>query len=189
MTRIAIVYHSVTGATCRLAQAVVDGVRAAGARPEVLQILGDDIIAGRFQNAGFLQTIDQVEAVVFGAPTFMGGPSAQFKAFADASSDRWERQAWQGKLAAGFTSGSNYNGDQTSTLQYFAVLAAQHGMLWLGVDIPGGCDVANRNRLGVQLGAAARTTETEVDGSDLATAEHLGMRIAGFAMRLADAHD
>jgi len=189
MTQVAVVFHSITGTTCQLAEAVVDGVRAAGATPDPLPILGDDIVQGRFQNASLLAAIDRADGVVFGAPTFMGGPSAQFKAFADASSDRWERQVWQGKLAAGFTSGSNVNGDQTSTLQYFTVLAAQHGMLWVGINIPGGYDRANRNRLGVQLGAAACTIELQVEEADLATARHLGMRIAEFAGQLANGRD
>jgi NAD(P)H dehydrogenase (quinone) len=64
----------------------------------------------------------------------MGGVSAQFKAFADATSELWCQQEWAGKIAAGFTCGSAMNGDQTSTLQYLVTLANQQGMLWVGLD-------------------------------------------------------
>ncbi|XUJ34422.1 flavodoxin family protein [Bradyrhizobium japonicum] len=57
----------------------------------------------------------------------MGGPAAQFKAFADASSYRWSQQRWADKIAAGFTTGACAGGDQLHTLTYFTILAAQHG--------------------------------------------------------------
>jgi multimeric flavodoxin WrbA len=123
--------------------------------------------------------VDAADAVAFGSPTYMGGPAAQFKAFADASSERWEGQRWADKVAAGFTVGACANGDQGFTLAYFSILAAQHGMLWCGLDIPGGLDKAGRNRLGAQVGLVALATEGEVDAADLATAQYLGRRLAG----------
>src|SRR4029077_994413 len=33
--------------------------------------------------------ITEADAIIFGTPTYMGGPSAQFKVFSDASSDVW----------------------------------------------------------------------------------------------------
>jgi NAD(P)H dehydrogenase (quinone) len=182
--RVAVVVHSITGHTAALADGVTEGLRNGDVVPVVLTIEGAHIIEGRFRNPALLDQVDTCDAVVFAAPTFMGGPSAQFKAFADASSDRWEQQRWSGKLAAGVTTGSCPNGDQTSTLQYFTVLAAQHGMLWVGLDIAGGYDAAGRNRLGVQLGASACIAEGELpSGVELATARHLGLRLASLVVR------
>ena len=65
----------------------------------------------------------------------MGGPSAQFEAFADATSEIWCKQGWEDKIAAGFTCGSATNGDQGSTLQYFVTLANQRGMVWFGLAL------------------------------------------------------
>ena len=81
---------------------------------------------------------DQVlsaDAIVFGAPTYMGGPSWQFKKFADASSKPWFGKAWRNKLAAGFTNSATLNGDKFSTLAYFWTLSQQHGMLWAGMGM------------------------------------------------------
>ncbi len=179
MPSICVIYHSITGTTEQVANAIMEGIRSvSGCDATLLHIEGREIVEGRFKNDRVLDTIEACDAVVFGAPTFMGGPSAQFKAFADASSDRWQAQRWEGKLAAGFTVGSNLNGDQLATMQYFAILAAQHGMLWCGLDMPGGTDPAGRNRLGAQLGLICQSTANTVPEADLATARYLGARVA-----------
>jgi multimeric flavodoxin WrbA len=41
------------------------------------------------QNDAVLQQLDSSDAIIFGSPTFMGGPAAQFKAFADATVAKW----------------------------------------------------------------------------------------------------
>lgn len=182
MPLLAIVYFSISGTTEKLAHALARG--AAGMTEIALcRIMGDDIVSGRFQNEDLLETLDGADAVAFGSPTYMGGPAAQFKAFADASSDRWSKQAWANKIAAGFTTGACASGDQLHTLTYFSILAAQHGMLWCGLDVPGGEDPSGRNRLGSQLGLATHLVNGTLPQSDLVTAEYLGQRLARMAGR------
>lgn len=178
MNPIAIVYFSASGSTARLAEAVAEG-----ARPlypvQLLRLDPQQVIAARWRDASLLEQLDAAPAIVFGSPTYMGGPAAAFKAFADASSERWETQAWAGKWAGGFTSGSCANGNQDNTLQYFATLASQHGMVWCNLSLPGGYDAQGRNRLGTQWGASAWVEHSaQLDARDLATASHLGERIA-----------
>jgi NAD(P)H dehydrogenase (quinone) len=186
MATVCIVHHSITGTTSRLAASVLAGAAGIdGCFAKVLTIDGTDIVDGRFKREAILCALDTSDAMIFGCPTFMGGPSAQFKAFADASSDRWKSQAWEGKLCSGFTVGSNPSGDQLATLQYFAVFAAQHGMLWVGIDIPGGYDSQGRNRLGAQLGLVSQSTDALVPEIDLITANYLGARVARKALVLA----
>lgn len=183
VTRVAIVFFSATGTTAALAEAVRAGA-AEVAEAVSCPIAADDIVGGRFRNEGVLAAADAADGLAFGSPTYMGGPAAQFKAFADATGDRWAERRWADKVAAGFTTGSSPNGDQEHTLSYFAVLAAQHGMLWCGLDIPGGHDPEGRNRLGAQLGVAAHAiADGAPDPSDLATARHLGRRLALVAGR------
>jgi len=69
--------------------------------------------------------LDASDAIIFGTPTYMGGPSAQFKAFADACGGKWYAGAWRDKLAAGFTISSGPSGDKLSTLHYLFTLAMQ----------------------------------------------------------------
>ncbi|GAB3035057.1 flavodoxin family protein [Bowmanella dokdonensis] len=179
MLKIGIVYFSHTGTTDKLARAIVRGIAAVGSFSLVShRISADEIVRGRYTNLDLLEDLAGCEAVVFGSPTYMGNASAQFKAFADATSEIWTGQRWADKLAAGFTCGGAPNGDQSSTLQYFATLASQHGMLWLGLDSAYGYDGRGINRLGSQLGVTAWTANGEVDPADLLTAQYLGTRVA-----------
>ena len=182
MPLLAIVYFSISGTTEALAHAVARGA-AGTAEIALCRIVGHDVVSGRFQNENLLETIDGADAVAFGSPTYMGGAAAQFKAFADASSDRWSAQRWTNKIAGGFTTGACAGGDQLHTLTYFSILAAQHGMLWCGLDIPGGEDPGGRNRLGSQLGLATHLVDGVLPQSDLLTAEYVGQRLARMAGR------
>jgi len=183
--QIAVIYFSETETTRKLADAIIRGcnsVTNVQARPH--RILGSEIEQGRYNNERALELVDESDAVIFGSPTYMGGPAAQFKAFADATSDRWDTQQWAGMTAAGFTVGSNPNGDQLSTLQYFSVLAAQHGMFWIGIDIAGGYDEQGRNSQGSQLGLSAHCLSPVPDEETIATAEYLGTRVASTRLGL-----
>jgi len=80
------------------------------------QIKSTEIVEGRFVNLDVFHILKSCNAIIFASPTYMGGVAAQFKAFADATSEFWEAQEWAGKIAAGITSGTGFNGDQSSTL-------------------------------------------------------------------------
>ncbi len=97
---LAIIYFSATEHTAQLADAIR---RAAADHVEVREhrIAGAEIVSGRFRKAAALELVDTAAGVIFGSPTFMGGPAAEFKAFADATSDRWTEQRWKDKVAAG----------------------------------------------------------------------------------------
>ncbi|MFD8383620.1 flavodoxin family protein [Streptomyces sp. NPDC059679] len=176
---IAVAYHSGHGHTAVLAEAVRAGADAAGATVHLIKV--DEITEEQW---GLL---DAADAIVFGSPTYMGTASGAFHAFAEQSSQRWFTQAWKDKLAAGFTNSGSKSGDKVHTLQFFTVLAAQHGMNWVNLGLHPGWNSSaasenDLNRLGVFLGAAAQTNVDEgpeaVHKADVATAEHLGRRIA-----------
>ena len=179
-TRIAIAFHGGRGHTAGLAEAVGTG---AGQVPdaEVSLIHVDRIAAPQWQQ------LDAADAIVFGAPTYMGTASSAFHAFAESTGKRWFVRRWQDKLAAGFTNSGSMAGDKSGTLGYFGTLAAQHGMLWVGLGLASGWNRVegsefDLNRLGFYQGAAAQTPVDERSGavhkSDLATAAHLGRRVA-----------
>lgn len=184
--KIVIVYHSITGTTAQLAEAVAAGCRSVtGVDLQLLRIEGKDITQGRYKNNAVLKAIDQADAVIFGSPTFMGSVSAQFKAFADATAgDHWGEQLWADKVAAGFTVGTGYCGDTLHSLHYLQILAAQHGMLWAGLDLAGAGDVKAPNRLGAQAGVIVRAVDGAIEEPDLQTAFYLGLRVARVACLL-----
>lgn len=184
-TSIAIVYHSGFGHTRVQAEAVRNGA-ASVAGTEVHLIGVDDVDA-------FWDRLDDADAIVFGSPTYMGGPSAPFKAFMDATSGRWSQQAWKDKLAAGFTNSAGMNGDKLNTLESFSLFAMQHSMVWVGLGLMPGNITADGspedlNRLAGFLGAMAQSNadvgpDVAPGASDQRTAAHLGRRVAEAAAR------
>jgi len=133
MPTVSVIYFSGSGHTTKLAEAVQKGAASvAGVQTNLIAISGDDIVKGRYANDEVFAKLDASDAIIFGSPTFMGGPAAQFKAFADATGPKWYAGAWRDKLAAGFTVSSGPSGDKLSTLHYFFTLAMQLGMIWIG---------------------------------------------------------
>ena len=182
MTAVAIVYHSATGRTRSLAEAVERGAREIeGTTTHLLSV--DD-------GARIHTVLAAADAIVFGCPTYMGSASAAFKAFMDSTSAVWALQGWRDKLAAGFTHSAAPSGDKLGTLTQLAVFAAQHGMVWVGLGLPptyAGVETAGdgTNRLGSHLGAMAQSRPGggAVPESDLRTAAVLGRRVAEAARR------
>lgn len=185
--RIAVAYHSGYGHTERQAMSVATG--AEGVPGTFVDLVQVDELSDNLWNA-----LDRADAIIFGAPTYMGGPSGVFKTFADATSSLWAEDRWKDKLAAGFTNSGHMHGDKLNTLIYFALFAAQHGMHWVNLGLKGGWDTSHGspediNRLGSWLGAMAQSNKDQgpeivPPDSDLRTAEALGRRVATVAQQL-----
>jgi NAD(P)H dehydrogenase (quinone) len=183
MIRIAIAYHSGYGHTKKVAEAVAAGAASvAGCGSKLVDVSTIDD-AGWTELAG-------ADAIVFGSPTYMGGASAPFKTFADASSRVWFTQGWKDKIAGGFTCSLTMSGDKYATLMSFVTLAMQHGMVWVGLGMmpsrtPG--DPEQMNRVGSYIGMMAQADNVPPEQSppsgDLDTARAYGERIAQFAKR------
>jgi NAD(P)H dehydrogenase (quinone) len=188
MITISIIHFSGSGHTTKLAEAVTKGAASVpGMKANLVAINGDDITKGRYANEAVFAQLDASDAIIFGSPTYMGGPAAQFKAFADATGDRWYRSAWRDKLAAGFTVSSGPSGDKLSTLHYFFTLAMQHGMIWVGFpETPMNDKGINRlsSYSGVMAQAGQEPTDVAPNAEDKLTGELLGRRVATFAAKL-----
>lgn len=188
MTTVGIIHHSGTGYTSLMAEAVALGVlEVDGAKAERLEVMGADIVEGRYRNDEVLTTLDGCDAIVFGSPTYMGSVSAQMKAFLDASLQRWYQRTWSGKVAAAFTVSSTPSGDKFNALTDLFTCALQHGMIWVGLD----ASPLNRegvNRLGFYVGAAAQPDygagESVLQRGDAETGMRLGARVAQVASAL-----
>ena len=90
MPTVSIIYFSGSGHTAKLAEAVNKGAASvAGVKTNLIAINGDDITKGRYSNDAVFAQLDASNAIIFGSATYMGGPAAQFKAFADATGGRW----------------------------------------------------------------------------------------------------
>ncbi|RKF50988.1 flavodoxin family protein [Paraburkholderia fungorum] len=181
-TSVAIVFHSAYGHTARQAAAVKEGVdRTAGAR---------GILVPCEEAPARWDELTGADAIIFGAPTYMAGVSAEFKIFEEATSNAVMTRGflWKDKIAAGFTNSGAHAGDKLATLIQISLFAAQHGMHWVNLGLPPANNSSKGspeelNRLGFWLGAGAQSNtdqgpDTAPPESDLATARYLGGRVA-----------
>ncbi len=187
---IAIVYSSGHGHTRTVAEHIKLGVDAfPEAAADLIEItikqIGED---GRWKDDAILNRLSAADAIVFGAPTYMGSAHGLFKLFLETGFTPWLNQDWKDKIAAGFTNSASRSGDKLVSLQQIAAFAAQMGMIWVGVgDAPGGNYVATRptdvNLSGSWLGLMTQsygdgTAETAPHPGDLLTSQRFGRRIA-----------
>jgi len=188
MKTLSIVYHSGMGNTAKVANAVANGASSVpDSTVNVLQLTGEQITGGRWQDDAMIETLTDSDAIVFGAPTYMGMVSGVFKCFADATAPIWFDQRWKDKLAGGFTSSGYASGDKVMTLHYMVTLAAQLRMVWIGPsEMPSNVtgDPADIDRWGyyIGVGALGSIQDTSLPGlGDLRTAERYGVRLANAA--------
>ena len=182
MSKIVIVYHSGYGHTKRVAEYVSEG-----AGGELLAIDAE----GNLPDGGW-EKLAAADAILFGTPTYMGGPSWQFKKFADASSKVWFGSGWKDKVFGGFTNSASFSGDKQNTLVYLNTLASQHGGIWVSLGmLPSNTKAAQRtdlNNIGGSLGVMAQSPSDagvdEIPQGDLDTAKAYGARVAAIAARL-----
>lgn len=182
MVHVVVIFHSGYGHTKRMAQSVLGGVsQVEGVNAHFIEIDKDGNIP---ENA--FEILKAADGIIFGSPTYMGGPSWQFKKFADASSKPWGAQEWKDKIAAGFTNSASINGDKHSTLHYFITLAMQHSMIWVGTGMmAANSKAATRNDINYMGSFAGAMAQSPSDASvdemppgDLETAKQFGARIA-----------
>lgn len=188
MTKIAIIYHSGFGHTELVAEAVRDGAAS------VEGVETDYVTASEAKDD--LDRFDDADAIILGAPTYMGSASAPMKEFMEATTTVFASRKWQDKLAGGFTNSGSMSGDKVSTLQQFVVLAGQLGMIWVtqgelnqtqGEDWTNG-DPCGINRLGGYIGAMAQSINAapgpdNPPQGDIKTARMYGERVAKAAKR------
>ncbi|WP_338581750.1 flavodoxin family protein [Pseudomonas sp. MAG733B] len=189
ITRVAVVYHSGYGHTAKQAEAVAQGAGS---------VVGTQVsLISVDQIDQYWETLEGVDAIIFGTPTYMGSASAQFKGFMDSTSRNVFAKGgvWANKIAAGFTNAASRSGDKLATLQQLSIFAAQHGMHWINLGLPPGHNSSKTtedmlNRHSFWLGAAAQSDadvgpELGPPKADLLTAQHLGARVANVARQMA----
>lgn len=181
MKKIGIIYHSGYGHTKNVAEILFEALKKESG-VETKLFTTEEAITN-------LNEFNEYTTLVFGCPTYMGGPSAQFKTFAEATSKKWINFEWKNKLAAGFTNSSLLSGDKYNTLSYLVTLACQHSMLWVSLGIEPaqttsghGASADAVNRIGSYLGLATQSDNTDAENTpgpgDRETTKLFAKRIA-----------
>lgn len=117
--KVLIVVASQTGRTAKLAEAVAEGAREAGATAEVVR--AEDAEAKHLESA---------DAVVLGSGVHMGGMESSMRVFFERVSSMWLQGKLVGKVGAAFVSaGAGARGGAELTLIGMWANLAEHGML------------------------------------------------------------
>lgn len=175
MSQISVIYHSGYGHTKKIAEVIAEAASA-----KLIEINSEGDISEQDW-----ETLDHSDGIIWGTPTYMGGPSWQFKKFADATSKIWFNQGWENKIFGGFSVSASLNGDKQVTLQYLQTLACQHGGLWVSLGLPPANTLAasreDVNNLGGSVGvlvqAPSDADASAIPSGDIKTAQAYGKRV------------
>lgn len=163
--RVLIVYHSITGNTEALAEAVAEGARSVDGTAVVVKPVGEA------DNAD----LEASDAMIIGSPTYWGTIATPVKEFID------ERRPFMGdKVAGAFATGGGDGGGKE-----LVVLSLLTAMLNNGMIIVGPHFEQDGIRFG-GFGAAVTTGASSpgVDDAELTIGRNLGTRVAEVAARM-----
>ncbi len=198
MSKVLILYYSSYGHLADMAEALAEGVRAAGGEPTIRRVPetvpAEVAAAAHFRvderhGVATVAELTDYDAIIVGSPTRFGRIAGQMAAFWDGAGKLWATGALTGKVGAAFTSSATQHGGQETTL--FALIT---NMLHFGMTIVG-LDYGYVGQMGVDevRGGApyGATTLADGDGSrrpseaDLGGARYLGEKVARIAAKLA----
>ena len=197
MTKVLVLYYSAYGHIERMAQAVAEGVREAGAAAVVKRVpeLVPEELA---KKSGYKldqpapiakpEELADYDAIIFGSGTRFGVVTSQMRNFIDQTGGLWASGALVGKVGSAFTSSGTQHGGQESTILTLIPTLLHHGMVVVGLpyEFKGQTGV-DEIKGGSPYGAS---TITGGDGSrmpseiELAGARFQGRHVAKIASKL-----
>jgi NAD(P)H dehydrogenase (quinone) len=196
--KILVVYYSATGSVHRLAEAVSEGAREAGAEvrlrqvaelaPEAAIASNEDWVRHREATShvevATLADLEWADGFAFGTPSRYGTPASQIKQFIDSASSLWHEGKLSDKPVTTFVSSAEQHGGQEATI------LSLHNVFyhWGSIIVPLGYtdDVvyeAGGNPYGTSWPAGFPSTMP--DEVTLACARYQGGRLVRFARALA----
>lgn len=159
MAKILVAFHSMTGNTEKMARAVAEGAKSAGADVKVKKA-----------SAVTSADLKAADGIIIGSPTYYGQMAAEIKQIFDRSSD--VRGQLENKIGAAFTSsGSHDGGNQT------ALLSILHAMLIHSMIVVGDPMASGGHYGAIAVG--------EPDKAALEVCRQIGMRVTSLAEKLA----
>ncbi len=159
MQKVLVIYHSRTGNTAKMAEAVALGAKSSGAEVTVKK-----------PGETTLDDLKKADGIIIGSPTYYGQMAAEIKQLFDRSSD--VRGQLENKVGAAFaSSGSIEGGNQTT------ILSILHAMLIHAMIVVGDPMQAGGHYGVISVGAPKQEI--------LESCKMLGARVAMLAKRLA----
>jgi NAD(P)H dehydrogenase (quinone) len=197
MTKVLVLYYSAYGHIERMANAVAEGAREAGASVDVKRVpetVPPEIAKAshfKLDQAAPVAKVDELanyDAIIVGTGTRFGRISSQMASFLDQAGGLWMRGALVGKVGGAFTSTATQHGGQETTLYSIIGNLLHFGMVIVGMNY----GFTGQMRLDEVTGGApyGATTIAGGDGSrqpsetELGGARYQGRSIAETARKL-----
>ena len=198
MSKILVLFHSVTGHIERMAHAEAEGAREVTGAEVTVKRVGPSPYeeAVHTLTGGQLPDVPEAEpgeladydAIIFGTPTRFGNMTGQMRTFLDQTSCLWMRGALIGKIGSVFTSSATQHGGQESTILTFHPTLLHLGMIVVGLpyseqrqmgldEIKGGSPYGASTIAGSQ-------GERQPSDQELGMARSQGRHVASIAARL-----
>lgn len=198
MSKILVLYYSSYGHIERMAEAVAEGAKSAGADVSIKRVpeLVPEAVAKqqhfKLDQAAPIATVDELtdyDAIIIGVPTRFGNMPAQMKNFLDQTGGLWFGGKLIGKVGSVFSSSATQHGGQESTILSTHTVLLHHGMVIVGLPY------SFQGQMGVKevTGGSpyGATTIADGDGSrqpsenELAGARFQGRHVAEITAKLA----
>jgi NAD(P)H dehydrogenase (quinone) len=198
MARVLVLYYSSYGHIEKMAEAVAEGVREAGAEvtiKRVPELVPEDVA----KKSGFkldqtapIATVDELpnyDAVIIGVPTRFGNMAAQMKNFLDQTGGLWATNALVGKVGSVFTSTATQHGGQESTILSTHVVLLHLGFVLVGLPYSWAGQTGVKEITGGSPYGASTITDAngsrQPSANELDGARYQGRHVAQIAAKLA----
>jgi NAD(P)H dehydrogenase (quinone) len=197
MTKVLVLYYSAYGHIEKMAEAVAEGARAAGAEVDIKRVpelVPEDVARASYYKLDQAAPIAKIEdladydAIIIGTGTRFGRITSQMANFLDQAGGLWAKGALHGKVGGAFTSTATQHGGQETTLFSIITNLLHFGMVVVGMNY----GFAGQMRLDEVTGGSpyGATTITGGDGArqpsqnELDGARYQGRQIAETAAKL-----
>ncbi len=198
MSRVLVLYYSSYGHIEKMAEAVAQGARDAGAEVSVKRVpelVPEDVARKshfKLDQAAPVATVEELpnyDAIIIGVPTRFGNMAAQMKNFLDQTGGLWAQGKLIGKVGSVFTSSATQHGGQESTILSTHIVLLHQGMVIVGLPY----SFQGQMGVGAVTGGSPYGASTIADGdgsrqpseNELAGAFFQGRHVAQIAAKLA----
>jgi NAD(P)H dehydrogenase (quinone) len=143
MPKVLVLYYSAYGHIEKMAEAVAEGAREAGAQVDIKRVpelVPDDVAKASYYKMDQKAPIAKIEdlanydAVIVGTGTRFGRMASQMANFLDQAGGLWAKGALHGKVGGAFTSSATQHGGQETTLFTIITNLLHFGMVIVGLD-------------------------------------------------------
>lgn len=143
MPKVLVLYYSAYGHIEKMAEAVAEGAREAGAEVDIKRV--PELVPEAVAKASYykldqkapiakIEDLANYDAIVVGTGTRFGRMASQMANFLDQAGGLWAKGALHGKVGGAFTSTATQHGGQETTLFSIITNLLHFGMVVVGMD-------------------------------------------------------